>query len=49
LVQERLGTLVSVANPFVNIPVASRVNSVALAGDASGLMIAMGLAMRSFV
>lgn len=49
LVQERLGTLTGVANPFVNIPVASRVNAVALAGDAPGLMIAMGLAMRSFV
>jgi len=49
LAQERLSTLVSVANPFVDIPVASRVNAVALASDAPGLMVAMGLAMRSFV
>lgn len=49
MVQERLDTLVSVANPFASMSVASRVNAASLANDAPGLMIAAGLAMRSFV
>ncbi len=48
LISEKLGTEVSVANPFANMSVASRVNSAALANDAPSLMIAAGLAMRSF-
>ncbi|GAB3104968.1 pilus assembly protein PilM [Aestuariicella hydrocarbonica] len=48
LISEKLGTEVSVANPFANMTVASRVNAVALANDAPSLMIAVGLAMRSF-
>ena len=48
LVEERLGTRVVVANPFASMSIASRVNSNALANDAPGLMIATGLAMRSF-
>lgn len=48
LVQERLGTSASVANPFAQMSVASRVDAVALSNDAPALMIACGLAMRSF-
>ncbi|MGH1374241.1 MAG: pilus assembly protein PilM [Cellvibrionaceae bacterium] len=48
LIGEKLGTEVSVANPFANMSVAPRVNAVALKNDAPALMIAAGLAMRSF-
>lgn len=48
LVQERLGTPTSIANPFAGMSVASRVNAIALSGDAPSLMIATGLALRSF-
>lgn len=48
LISEKLGTEVSVANPFAGMTVASRVNASALANDAPSLMIAVGLAMRSF-
>lgn len=47
-VEEKLGTPTTVANPFKNMGVSSRVNSTALANDAPALMIACGLAMRSF-
>jgi len=48
LVQAQLGTACSVANPFANMSVAPRVNAMALSNDAPALMIACGLAMRSF-
>ena len=48
LIEEKLGTPASVANPFANMSVSSRVNSAALANDAPALMIATGLALRSF-
>jgi len=48
LIEEKLGTQTIVANPFANMSVASRVNSVSLANDAPSLMIAVGLALRSF-
>ena len=48
LIQERLGTPTSIANPFAGMSVASRVNAMALANDAPSLMIATGLALRSF-
>lgn len=48
LVQERLGTATSVANPLARMAVASRVDAAALSNDAPSLMIACGLAMRSF-
>jgi len=47
LVQDRLGTQTSIANPFANMSLASRVNAVLLANDAPSLLIASGLAMRS--
>ncbi len=48
LITERTGTDVSIANPFANMAIASRVRSEALSNDASALMIATGLALRSF-
>lgn len=48
LVQERLGTTTSAANPLARMSVASRVDAAALSNDAPSLMIACGLAMRSF-
>ncbi len=48
LVQEKLGTPTAVANPFADMAIASRVNTTALSNDAPALMIACGLAMRSF-
>ena len=48
LVQEKLGTPTSVANPFAEMSISSRVNAVALSSDAPAMMIACGLALRSF-
>ena len=48
MVEEKTGTPTLVANPFANMSVASRVNASALGNDAPSLMIACGLAMRSF-
>ncbi len=48
LVQERLEVGCAVANPFANMSVSSKVNVMALSNDAPALMIACGLAMRSF-
>ncbi len=48
LIEEKLGTQTLVANPFANMSVSSKVNAVALANDAPSMMIAAGLAMRSF-
>lgn len=48
LVQEQLDTPAIVANPFAEMTISSRVNAVALGSDAPAMMIACGLAMRSF-
>ncbi len=48
LVQEKLGTPATVANPFADMSISSRVNAVALSSDAPAMMIACGLALRSF-
>ncbi len=48
LVQEKLGTPATVANPFANMSISPKVNAVALSSDAPALMIACGLALRSF-
>lgn len=48
LIEEKLGTQTVVANPFANMAVSPRVNAAVLANDAPSLMIAAGLAMRSF-
>jgi type IV pilus assembly protein PilM len=48
VVQEKLGTPTSVANPFNEMSISPKVNAMALSNDAPALMIACGLAMRSF-
>lgn len=48
LVQQKLGTQTLVANPFADMALSGKVNAGALASDAPSLMIACGLAMRSF-
>jgi type IV pilus assembly protein PilM len=48
LIEEKLGTQTTVANPFARMSVSSRVNASVLAADAPALMIAVGLALRSF-
>jgi type IV pilus assembly protein PilM len=47
-VREGLGVGVETANPFAEMAVASRVDALALSNDAPSLMIAWGLALRSF-
>jgi len=47
-IQQKIGTRTVVANPFAEMTLASKVNAAALASDASSLMTACGLAMRSF-
>jgi len=48
LIQQKLGTTTLVANPFANMTLSGKVNAVALSNDAPAMMIACGLAMRSF-
>lgn len=48
LVQSKIDTPVSIANPFANMTAAARVRAEALSNDAPALMIACGLALRSF-
>ena len=48
LVQDKVGTTTTVSNPFVNMSLATKVNAAALSNDAPALMIACGLALRSF-
>ncbi len=48
LVEEKVGAPCSVANPFTDMTLANKVNANAIAGDAPALMIACGLALRSF-
>lgn len=47
-VEEDLGIATAIANPFVNMTLSQKVNANLLANDAPALMIACGLAMRSF-
>jgi len=48
LIREKIDTPVTIANPFENMSVASRVRADALANDAPAMMIACGLSLRSF-
>ena len=48
MVAAKLGTPTSMANPFVNMSLSTKVNEVSLTNDAPALMIACGLALRSF-
>jgi len=48
MIEERLGTTASIANPFTDMSLSSKVNAQALSTDAPALMISCGLALRSF-
>jgi len=48
LIESRLGVPTIVANPFANMSLASKVPTQTLANDAPALMVACGLALRSF-
>ncbi len=48
LIEERVGSSTTIANPFTHMSLAPRVKAQALSNDAPALMIACGLALRSF-
>jgi type IV pilus assembly protein PilM len=48
LIQERLGVETSIANPFASMSLSARVKPQILSNDAPALLIACGLALRSF-
>ncbi len=48
MIADKLVVHTSIANPFANMTLASRVKAQSLSNDAPALMIACGLAMRSF-
>jgi type IV pilus assembly protein PilM len=48
MVEDKMGITTSVANPFANMSLASRIKADAIYTDAPALMIACGLAMRRF-
>jgi type IV pilus assembly protein PilM len=48
LVEERTGNKVIGANPFANMALSSRIKADALSNDSPAMMIACGLALRSF-
>lgn len=48
LIESQLETRTVIANPFANMSLSSKVNPQLLSNDAPSLMIACGLAMRSF-
>ncbi len=48
LIQQKIGTRTLIANPFADMALSNKVNPGVLASDAPALMIACGLAMRSF-
>jgi len=48
LIEEKIGTATSIANPFANMSLSPRVKAQSLSNDAPALMIACGLALRSF-
>lgn len=48
LIESKLGTNTSIANPFADMSLSSRVKAQTLSNDAPALMISCGLALRSF-
>lgn len=48
MIEQRLGLPALIANPFVGMSIGARVDAAALASEAPSLMIACGLALRSF-
>ena len=48
LIESKLGTPTSIANPFASMSLSSKIKAQSLSADAPALMISCGLAMRSF-
>lgn len=48
MVEQKIGTEATLANPFTNMTIDPSINSEQLAIDAPGLIVACGLALRSF-
>ena len=48
MVEQKLGSRTSIANPFANMTIGNQVNTESLLVDAPSLMAACGLALRSF-
>jgi type IV pilus assembly protein PilM len=48
LIESRVGVPTNIANPFSNMAMSGRINQQKLSNDAPSLMIACGLALRSF-
>ncbi len=48
LIREKTGTTLTVANPFSGMSLSSRVRAETLANDAPAMLVACGLALRSF-
>jgi type IV pilus assembly protein PilM len=48
MIQEKLGVATTIANPFASMSLSARVKPQTLSNDAPALLIACGLAMRSF-
>jgi type IV pilus assembly protein PilM len=48
LIEDKVGITASVANPFANMSLTSRISPEGIRADASSLMIACGLALRRF-
>jgi type IV pilus assembly protein PilM len=48
MLEEETGTSTSVANPFSDMALGSKIKIQAISNDAPSMMIACGLAMRSF-
>ncbi len=48
LLEEKLGTPTAIANPFSQMTLAAKIKAQALSNDAPAMMIATGLALRSF-
>ena len=48
IIEEKIGTNTTVANPFAYMPLGSKVSGLAISADAASLMVCCGLALRSF-
>ena len=48
LIQDKVGAACSVSNPFTDMTLSNKVSASAIANDAPAMMIACGLALRSF-
>lgn len=48
LIEQKLGTSTSIANPFANMALGSKVRAQQLSNDAPSMMISCGLALRGF-